>query len=132
MGPPSQVESIFFTALDKPTATERTIYLNQACGSDAELGRRVERLLKAHPQATEFLARPAIERHAITLIDATDAEMRLYDRARRRDPACHADAGNYQRENSGPVLAGLGRATRGTVVRTVCNSFRTDDRMYQE
>src|SRR5439155_10564635 len=30
-------------------------YLNQACGDDAELRRRLERLLNAHPQVGSFL-----------------------------------------------------------------------------
>jgi tetratricopeptide (TPR) repeat protein len=59
---PSQVESIFFAALGKKTAAERADYLNDACGGDAELRRRVERLLEAHPQAVDFMARPAVER----------------------------------------------------------------------
>ncbi len=62
MSTPSQVESIFFAALGKKTTAERAGYLDQACGDDAELRRRVERLLEAHPQAADFLARPAVER----------------------------------------------------------------------
>ncbi|MGP0062475.1 MAG: protein kinase domain-containing protein, partial [Isosphaeraceae bacterium] len=59
---PSQVESIFFAALDKKTTAERADYLDDACGDDAELRGRVERLLEAHPQAVDFLARPAVDR----------------------------------------------------------------------
>ena len=62
MSSPSRVESIFFAALEKKTAAERADYLDQACGGDAELRRRVERLLEAHPQAVDFMARPAVER----------------------------------------------------------------------
>ena len=58
MSTPSQVEAIFFAALEKQTA-ERAAYLDHACGDDPELRRRVERLLEAHPQAADFLARPA-------------------------------------------------------------------------
>jgi serine/threonine protein kinase/tetratricopeptide (TPR) repeat protein len=55
----SAVESIFFAALDKSTPDERAAYLDRACGSDPELRRRVERLLKAHPHVGEFLQAPA-------------------------------------------------------------------------
>ena len=62
MSSPSQVESIFFAALEKKTAAERADYLDQACGADAALRLRVERLLEAHPQAMDFLAQPAVDR----------------------------------------------------------------------
>ncbi len=62
MSTPSRVESIFFAALSKKTTAERADYLDHACGGDAELRRRVERLLEAHPQAADFMARPAVER----------------------------------------------------------------------
>ena len=62
MSTPSRVESIFFAALGKKTTAERADYLDHACGGDAELRRRVERLLEAHPQAVDFMARPAVER----------------------------------------------------------------------
>jgi ECF sigma factor len=62
MNTPSPVESIFFAALGKKTTAERADYLDHACGGDAELRRRVERLLMAYPQAADFMARPAVER----------------------------------------------------------------------
>src|SRR4051794_21550850 len=55
----SDAESIFFAALDKPTPAERAAYLADACGGDAELRRRVERLLAAAPQVGSFLEQPA-------------------------------------------------------------------------
>ena len=61
----SQVESIFFAALEKQTAKERAGYLDRACGDDTALRLRVERLLEAHPQAVDFLARPAVEHHGV-------------------------------------------------------------------
>ena len=59
MSTPSQVETIFFGVLDRETAVERARYLDQACGGDAGLRRQVERLLEAHPQVADFLARHA-------------------------------------------------------------------------
>jgi eukaryotic-like serine/threonine-protein kinase len=57
---PAPVEAIFFAALEKGTPAERAAYLDQTCGTDMELRRRVERLLRAHPQAASFLEQPAV------------------------------------------------------------------------
>ena len=65
----SQAESIFFAALDKKSAGERDDYLDQACGTDATLRLRVQRLLDAHPLAEDFLAQPAIDRDEFDPID---------------------------------------------------------------
>jgi eukaryotic-like serine/threonine-protein kinase len=61
MTPMSPVEAIFFAALEKTTPQERSAYLAQACGDDANLRDRVERLLAAHPQVGNFLEQPAAE-----------------------------------------------------------------------
>jgi hypothetical protein len=58
----SQVESIFSAALEKKAGAERSAYLDQACGGDAALRIRVEKLLDSHPLAMGFLAQPAIDR----------------------------------------------------------------------
>jgi serine/threonine-protein kinase len=49
------IESVFFAALEKPAGPERVAFLSQACGTDVELRRHVERMLAAHPQAGCFL-----------------------------------------------------------------------------
>ena len=59
----SNMESIFFAALEKKAGAERAVYLNQASGGDAGLRLQVERLLDAHPQAKDFLAEPTVDRH---------------------------------------------------------------------
>jgi WD40 repeat protein/serine/threonine protein kinase len=51
--------SIFMAALDIENRTERAAYLDQACGGDVVLRRRVETLLLAHERADSFLAKPA-------------------------------------------------------------------------
>jgi serine/threonine protein kinase/WD40 repeat protein len=61
MSTPSLVEDIFLAAVEKATPEERAAYLDEACRSDAELRRRVERLLAAHPKAGDFLAQPPAE-----------------------------------------------------------------------
>ncbi len=53
--PESPVEAIFSAALGKRSPTERAAYLDEACGGDPELCRRLERLLEAHPQLGSFL-----------------------------------------------------------------------------
>jgi serine/threonine protein kinase len=48
-------DSIFLEALQKPTPAERRVFVEQACGDDAELRRGVEQLLQAHARAGDFL-----------------------------------------------------------------------------
>jgi hypothetical protein len=49
---------LFIEALKRAIPVERLAYLDQACG-DAGLRRRVEALLKAHAEASEYLKEPA-------------------------------------------------------------------------
>ena len=90
MGSSSQLESIFSAALEKKTAAERAAYLDRACGADAALRLRVERLLEAHPQAQDFLAEPAVDRDQFNLHDAdrdlTSLASRSGTEEGRRDP----------------------------------------------
>src|SRR5262245_11747819 len=53
----ARVKEIFLAASDKQ-GEERAAFLNEACGGDAELRRRVEALLAAHDEAGSFLERP--------------------------------------------------------------------------
>jgi serine/threonine protein kinase/Flp pilus assembly protein TadD len=55
----SSVETIFFAALGKEDAEERAAYLEAACTGDGDLRRVVERMLDAHPKASDFLESPA-------------------------------------------------------------------------
>ncbi len=57
----SDRDVVFFAEAIQLSTDERTAYLERACGSDEELRRRVERLLKAHDQAGDFLEQPAPE-----------------------------------------------------------------------
>ena len=60
MEPPSQrEEDLFAAALALPVA-ERRHYLEEACGGDAELLRRVEALLRVHEEVGDFLEAPAV------------------------------------------------------------------------
>src|SRR6266702_2322226 len=56
-GSPNRDVVVFAEALQL-SAGERADYLERACGADAELRQRVERLLKAHDHAGDFLEKP--------------------------------------------------------------------------
>src|SRR5262245_47073849 len=59
--PPMSAEAIFAEALTKNTPTERAAYLDQVCGQDTSLRKRVETLLRSHAAAGSFLGKPAIQ-----------------------------------------------------------------------
>ena len=95
MASSSQVESIFFAALEKKAGAERSAYLEQACGGDSALRLRVEQLLEAHPQAQDFLAEPAVDRDPFEVVaESFLARFRAGQRPSIEDLADrHADAG---------------------------------------
>jgi len=51
--------TIFLTAIEIADAAKRTVYLDQACGDDAELRSQVESLLSTHKDSSQFLETPA-------------------------------------------------------------------------
>ena len=55
---------MFLEALDKTDPADRAAYLDRACGDQAELRRRVERLLEALDGAGSFMDSPAVETDA--------------------------------------------------------------------
>ena len=69
---------IFMALLDLPTAAERAEYLEAACGGDADLRRRVEKLLGSHEAAGSFLdltpARPSGPDRAATRAFSPDPD----------------------------------------------------------
>ena len=109
MSTPSEVESIFFAALSKKTTAERADYLDHACGSDDELRRRVERLLEAHPQAADFLARPAVERPGGDALDGEPHLPRL-----RPDPDLMIAVDGRLGRRTGPARWTILRAMRSS------------------
>src|SRR5438094_178370 len=54
-----QVDELFDEALQHATGQDRARYLDEVCGGDLELRRRVERLLRAVSEAGSFLEAPA-------------------------------------------------------------------------
>jgi serine/threonine protein kinase len=57
------VETILAQAVEIAGAAERQAFVEQACGGDPELKRRVERLIGNHFRAGSFLERPAVAMH---------------------------------------------------------------------
>src|SRR3954452_14222947 len=49
---------IFLAALKQPSAGERAAFLDQACGSDANLRGQIEALLAEHEQLSSYLESP--------------------------------------------------------------------------
>jgi serine/threonine protein kinase/Flp pilus assembly protein TadD len=61
-------ESVFKAALELPSPEARRAFLEQACGGDQALHARVQALLRVAQEETGFLAEPAIEAAAATLV----------------------------------------------------------------
>src|SRR5438093_155025 len=59
MNEPEQREEVVFEAALRLTDHQRAAYLDQACGGDTELRRRVDALLGAFARAGGFLKEPA-------------------------------------------------------------------------
>jgi serine/threonine protein kinase/lipopolysaccharide biosynthesis regulator YciM len=58
-GPAIGVDEVYFAALERDEPGARAAYLDEACGNDAGLRRRVERLLAARSERGSFLESPA-------------------------------------------------------------------------
>src|SRR5262245_48054139 len=63
-----QVSDLYHEALGRAGEDERRAFLQDACCGDPDLQREVEELLAAHEQATAFMAAPAIEIAAASLL----------------------------------------------------------------
>ncbi|HTU23002.1 MAG TPA: protein kinase [Gemmataceae bacterium] len=75
---------VFAAAVQIADPAARAAYLEQVCGGDANLRRRVESLLHAHESAGDFLARPAVEQLADNLPALAGSEQ---DVSRSQAPA---------------------------------------------
>ncbi len=67
----ADIEDLFFAASERHDPAARAAYLDEACGSDADLRRRVEALLAVAPKVDQFLESPAVSAigHRDTLFD---------------------------------------------------------------
>src|SRR5262245_5446328 len=108
----SPVEDLFFAALQKGSAAERTAYLDQACSGQDALRRRVEALLAAHPQVGQFLERPVEEPEGVTqLCDAEDTAADLSFLAPSAGPGSLGRLDHYE------VLEVVGQGGMDVVLR---------------
>jgi eukaryotic-like serine/threonine-protein kinase len=73
----SAIKAIVAAALDRVDA-ERSAYVAEACGSNADLRREVEALLRAHSEAESFLETPARLRAAAAPVDLTGRAIGSY------------------------------------------------------
>jgi serine/threonine protein kinase len=69
---PLDEQALFERARNEQTAELREAYLDQHCGTDAELRRRIEALLRAYDEGESFLESPPPDLRAIA-IDGTDS-----------------------------------------------------------
>jgi len=59
MSPDKSLQDLFNAALERQDAVERARFLNEACGADAALRERVEKLLRAQEEIGGFMAQPS-------------------------------------------------------------------------
>lgn len=123
MSQPSQVEAVFFAALEKKTPEERAAFLDSACDGDFEVRRQVERLLNAHSNVGNFLQKSvadqlsALGTDATQILDSTAGEGSGDDNESLDflEPSTRSDSlgrlGHYE------VLEVLGRGGFGIVFR---------------
>ena len=107
--------SIFLEALEKSNEAERAAFLNEACGDDAELRRRVKILLAAHDDAGSFLEKSPEEIAATSNSQAAPPDSSSDDWMELLEPSDVPGSlgaiGPYQ------VVELVGRGGMGVVVR---------------
>jgi hypothetical protein len=59
--PSSTDKELFFEALDLPTVSDRTAFLERVCAGDPEKRKRLKELLANHFQQASFMADSAVE-----------------------------------------------------------------------
>src|SRR5205807_8685376 len=69
-----QVDRVLQSVLERP-ASEREMFLDEACGNDAALKSEVRSLLASYDESGSFIERPAVEDGARLMSDEPDASM---------------------------------------------------------
>jgi serine/threonine-protein kinase len=69
---PRDSDTLFAQAIEIASPEERALFLEKACANDLELRREVEKLVRDHFRAGEFLERPAA--HIVVTVDKAPAE----------------------------------------------------------
>jgi len=109
--------TIFVEALERGSPAERAAYLEQACGGNATLRARLERLLKSHEGAGGFLEQPPAGLVATIAGADPDTSPELADGdplsflAPSDKPGCLGTLGQYE------VVEVVGRGGMGIVLR---------------
>ncbi|MDA1049057.1 MAG: serine/threonine-protein kinase [Planctomycetota bacterium] len=111
------IESIFDRAVQLDSPEQRQAFLDETCGSDRELRRRVEALLRASNDAGSFLEKPpeglaaTISTGEFDTVDDAVSEISLEFLAPSQKPNCLGTLGQYE------VIEVVGRGGMGIVLR---------------
>ena len=88
----SRVETIFFGAIEQATPEALETFLKGACGDDAELRARVERVLAAHARSSGFLKNPWSVNSPSPTLPASELDMTLDTSGPKSEPDDEAEA----------------------------------------
>jgi serine/threonine protein kinase len=72
-----QLEDVFHAALDRAPA-DREAFVAAACGGDAGLRQEVEGLLRAHEQASRFVAQAAVDLERVAATVPVERQIGAY------------------------------------------------------
>lgn len=103
-------EAIFLAALEIAKSAQRARHLDNSCGTNAALRRRIENLLAAHEFPGDFLDVPAMEQMARSLTPSHDATS-ISGPSDDRQKGKSAPQGDLESKNAGELLAILEPST---------------------
>jgi serine/threonine protein kinase len=112
---PKDAHAIFRAAAAKPAPAERTAFLDEACGGDAALRRRVEDLLRAHAGPGSPPDLPAVEGGTLVVTPPACADSADSSAPPFADPTPRPVEGPGARVGHYKLLQPLGEGGMGTV-----------------